>query len=813
MRGWVGPLDEVADPVFAGRMLGDGLAIDPLEGALHAPCAGVVVSAHPARHAVTLRAEGGAEILLHVGLETVALGGAGFDMRVAAGQAVRAGELLMTFDLDTVAAGAASLISPILVVNGERFDIVRRAAEGAAEVGDFLMALREVEACWVVCGLPHGLHARPAARIVAALKPLTAEVRLLRGDRRADARSVLALLALEAVAGERLGVRAVGPDATAAMAAVCALLEDAVVDGPEPAAPRPKAGGPSLGAPTFQGVTAAPGLAVGQVALWRAAAISETAILGDAATERRDLARALGRVRADLAAEATREDGAARDLLAAHAALLDDPALAADAEAGVAAGLAAGDAWRRAVSGQSAILAGLADARMAARAADLADVARRLTRALSGDAAPTVVDLAPGSIVVADDLLPSDFLALDRDHLAGLCLARGGPTAHVAILAAAAGCPMVAAAGPGVLKVVEGTRVILDADAGGLIVDPEESALAAARAAIAGRSRARAVARAAADDPCRLADGTRVEIGANLGGVDEVADAVAYGAEGCGLLRTELLFLDRDRPPGEDEQVALYQAIADALEGRPLTIRTLDVGGDKTAAYLPLPPEANPALGLRGLRVSLGRLDLMETQLRAILRVAQAGACRILIPMVTEVGELRTVRRLLEAARVALGVERVPLLGAMIETPAAAVTADLLAAEADFLSIGANDLTQYVLAMDRGDPAMAARLDGLHPAVLRIIGLAADAAAKAGRPVGVCGAIAADPLAAPILVGLGARSLSVPPRAIPELKARLRQVDLSQCVDLARRAVAQTSAADVRSLAAAFAAPLAAGLS
>ena len=804
MRGWLGPLDEVADPVFAGRMLGDGLAVDPLEGALHAPCDGVVVSVHAARHAVTLRAEGGAEILLHVGLETVALGGAGFEAQVAVGQAVRAGDRLVAFDLDAVAGGAASLISPILVVNGERFEIVSRAAEGLVEVGDFLMELREASVRWVVCGLPQGVHARPAARIVGALKPLVAEVHVLRGDRRADARGVLGLLGLEAAAGQRLGVSASGPDAAAALAAVCALLEGGVAE----TSGTPVASSPTVsafGPPTFSGVTAAPGLAIGRVVRWTPEALHAPLAKGDPDVERGRLEAALAAARADLAAEAARETSPARDLLTAHAALLDDPALAADAEAALAKGVGASQAWRRGVAGQAAILAGLADARLAARAADLADVERRVLRALSGRAALSALTLAAGSIVVADDLLPSDFLDLDRAHLAGLCLAGGGPTAHVAILAASAGLPMLVAAGPEVLALAEGVRVILDADAGGLIVDPAPEALAAAQVAMTRRTAARAVAEAAAGDLCRLADGMRVEIGASLGAATEAVDAVAMGAEACGLLRTELMFLDRDTPPDEDEQLALYQAIADALDGRPLTIRTLDVGGDKTAPYLPLPLELNPALGLRGVRVSLRRPDLLATQLRAILRLRRQGLVRILIPMVTEVSELRTVRDLLDAAAADLGVTGAIQMGAMIETPAAAVTTDLLAVEADFLSIGSNDLTQYALAMDRGDPLLAARLDALHPAVLRMIGHSADGAARAGRPFGVCGALAADPLAAPILVGLGARSLSVPPAAIAGLKARLRQITLANCVDLARRALAQPSAADVRSLAAAFA--------
>ena len=276
---------------------------------------------------------------------------------------------------------------------------------------------------------------------------------------------------------------------------------------------------------------------------------------------------------------------------------------------------------------------------------------------------------------------------------------------------------------------------------------------------------------------------------------------MAAGAEGCGLLRTELLFLDRDTPPDEAEQLALYQAIAERLEGRPLIIRTLDVGGDKPVRYLSIAPEENPALGLRGIRVGLHHPDLLETQLRAILRVSPPGQCRILLPMIASLDELLQVRALTDAAARAIGRIEPVQLGVMIETPAAAIAADLLAPAADFFAIGTNDLAQYTLAMDRGNPLVAPQVDALHPAVLRMIDCAARAGAAKGRPVGVCGGLASDLVAAPILVGLGVTELSAVPGMIPELKALLRTLTLADCRALAAEALRQTSAGSVRALA------------
>ncbi|WP_033967360.1 putative PEP-binding protein, partial [Sphingomonas sp. Ant H11] len=329
--------------------------------------------------------------------------------------------------------------------------------------------------------------------------------------------------------------------------------------------------------------------------------------------------------------------------------------------------------------------------------------------------------------------------------------------------------------------------------------------LAEAEAAQAKAAARRASALARAGTPCHTADGTRIEVVANLGSAAEAAPAVANGAEGCGLLRTEFLFLERDTAPSVAEQAAEYQAIADALEGRPLIVRLLDIGGDKPAPYLPIAGEENPALGLRGIRVGLAHPALLEEQLRAILSVQPTGQCKIMLPMVAQIEELRRVRALLDRLCAELGITTAVQLGIMVETPAAAVTADLLAREADFLSVGTNDLTQYTLAMDRANPAVASALDGLHPAVLRLIGETCRGGAAHGRWTGVCGGLASDPLAVPILLGLGVTELSTAPVMVPTIKALVSDVTLAACRDHAAAALACTSAAEVRALARSFA--------
>ena len=353
-------------------------------------------------------------------------------------------------------------------------------------------------------------------------------------------------------------------------------------------------------------------------------------------------------------------------------------------------------------------------------------------------------------------------------------------------------------------EIADGSPLILDADKGLLHVDPSVDRLTVARDAVIRRDEARATAMALAADRCFSRDDVRIEAFANLGSVDDAAVAMAHGAEGSGLLRTEFLFLDRDEAPSVAEQTELYGAIATRLEGRPLIIRLLDIGGDKPAPYLPIAPEENPALGLRGIRVGLAMPQVLDDQIRAILSVQPAGQCRIMVPMVASVAELLAVRSRVEAIGTDIDVKNLPQVGIMVETPAAAVTAATLARHADFLSIGTNDLTQYALAMDRGNPAVAVGIDGLHPAILALVGLTTQGAAVHGRWVGVCGGLASDRLAIPLLLGLGVTELSAAPHFVPDMKALVRRLSVADCRAHAQQALTLESAAAVRALARRF---------
>lgn len=798
--GWLTPLDEVPDPVFSERMMGEGIAIDPTESVLRSPADATVIGIPETAHAVTLRLANDAEILIHIGLETVALGGKGFRAVTAAGAAVKAGDPLIEIDLAEVARGAASLVTPIVSAS-EGFHFTAQRSSRPIARGEPIGAVsgnrspsagvsEEAYARDATLRSAHGLHARPAARIAALLRPMTADVAIVLGEQTGNARSTVAMLGLGARHGDALRVSGRGRDARAAVDRVVEMIESGFGD--------EAATLPPIAAAQSGPVCASPGLAIGHAVQFRLADLPVPRDGQGAAEERDLLARALRAVASSLI-----ETGLiAAELAAAHRELLSDPELLARAELEIGDGRSAAFAWRAACEAARERIGATRNTLIAERVGDLADLERRVIALLVGDAAPVISDFTPETVLIAPDLLPSQVLAFDKSRLAAICTAEGGATSHVAILAASAGIPMLVGCGPPVLDIADGSTVIVDADRASIEADPPPERLDEVQAVLAQRRARKAAEARDAKELCFTADGVRIELFANLGSASDAQAAVLAGAEGCGLLRTEFLFVDRDTAPGKEEQQRIYAEIAAVLAGRPLVIRTLDIGADKNVPYLSMGREANPALGLRGVRLSFARPDMLMTQFDAILAAVPPAQCRIMLPMITEVDELRQARRMLDSAAQRAGVADRIQLGVMIETPAAAVLADSIAAEADFLSVGTNDLTQYVLAADRGNAAVSARADALHPAVLRLIRQTAEGALAHGRWIGVCGGLASDPLAAALLIGLGVTEFSVAPAAVPTIKAAVRHLRTAECRSLAERACAASSAYEVRSMAA-----------
>jgi multiphosphoryl transfer protein len=834
LPGWCDSLNDSPDPVFRDRTLGDGVSIDPTGNDVVAPFDGTVTALLASKHAIGLRADNGAEVLIHVGIDTVTLGGAGFDAFVAVGDRVTRGQKLLRFDMDAVARSVPSLRTPVLLLDSDVFELRRDSAAGFVARGEPIFEIRRkavaqpvpdatasaahaAPARDVVVGLAHGIHARPAALIAAALKPFAARVECrVAGGGAADARSVVALMALGVRHGQRVTLAASGADADAALAAAVPFLEPI-----EGASGRPESVAAATGsqaavaryAPPAPGsvIRARPagaGVALGTVVQLGEGQVPPAVAAATPAEERARLAGAVAAVRGFLERLAAERDGVGREIAGAHLALLDDPEIAAAARARIDAGGSAAAAWHAALGEFAEALQRLDDPRLRERADDLRDLDRRMQRVLAGAAPDAGVTLPAESVIVAANLLPSELLELEPERIAGICTAAGGTTSHVAILAAALGIPTLVAAGEAVLGIPAGTAVGVDADFGELIVQPDAKLAAALQTRARDDEHRRARELAAAAGPCITTDGVSIHVHANLGSQRDAQQALECGADGCGLLRTEFLFMDRSEPPTVDEQRHAYQEISDALGARPLIVRTLDAGGDKPVAYLAQRREDNPALGVRGVRLSLRERSLFEAQLEALCRVERAGPLRIMIPMVASLAEVDEVRRILEEVRSSHGLASETQLGIMIETPAAALLADRFAAVVDFFSIGSNDLAQYTLAIDRGEPTLAAALDVLHPAVLRLVAQTAAAATAAGKPVGVCGAAAGDTMAAPLFVGLGIRELSMLPRLIPRQKALLRGLRVDACARLAKDALAMHSAEDVRAMMRAFLARL-----
>jgi len=807
-------LDTVPDAVFAQRMMGDGVAIQPLADTITAPFDGEITTLHPSAHAVAVRSRGGAEVLIHVGLDTVALAGNGFSALVSVGDTVACGEPLIRFDLDAVALAATSLVTPVIITSAE-FRIGRRVAEGRIAAGEELMTLVRAEEApgeraaggalvtrTVTLSLPHGIHARPAARLSACLRPFEAEVQLVHGDKRADAHSPIGMLSLGTTFGDTVSVEGRGKDAEAAVVALIDLLSTSMGEESHAEVAAQPIRTEAVEPGNLRGIIASPGLALGTAYRLRELAVDVAREGGDPASERAALAAARAVVGGRIEARSAARGGTVADIMNAHLALLDDADVTSRVEAWIAEGTSAAFAWRAAMGEQVEKLVQTGNARLVERTADLVDVERQVLAELLGQSSEQPIPA--DAILIADDLLPSQLVTLAEHGLRGICLAGGGPTSHVAILCAGMALPALVAMGEALAAIDDGTVLLLDADAGELKPAPTAEETGAFAARITERQQRRAAARSAASQECRTTDGTRINYCGNVGSLDDAIAAAAEGAEGSGLVRSEFLFLGRKEPPSEDEQHAAYQAIAEALPGRPVLIRLLDIGGDKPAAYLPLAPEENPALGVRGIRLGLAHPALLESQVRAILRVRPVGQCRILIPMIASVEELRSVRMLTDRVRHELGVTETIEVGVMVETPAAAMTVDLLARGADFFSVGTNDLTQYVLAMDRGNPSVAAGVDALHPAVLRMIAETCRLAATAKRWVGVCGGLASDPVALPILIGLGVTELSSVPGFVAEGKAIVRGTSIEDARELAAQALRCSSANEVRALATSF---------
>jgi multiphosphoryl transfer protein len=648
---------------------------------------------------------------------------------------------------------------------------------------------------------PHGLHARPAARLVSEVRTLDASVQLRNlttGAGPVPANSLSRVATLAALLGHEVEVRASGPQAQKAVEHVLSLAGRRFDEPAEATAnelDRPST------VPLRGPLPASPGIAIGPVRKLTTVPVTfGHAVVGEPSAEWRRIVKSVAAVRREIEQVrvlTTREVGPEEaSIFDAHLSLLADAVILADVKARISTGVGAVAAWAGCLADVERQWAGLPDPYLRERADDVHAVSDQVIRALTGEPASRAV--AQG-VLVARDLTPAEAAGLDADLVTGVVLAQGSPTSHAAILARARNIPVVVAAGRDVLSVAEGTTIILDGSSGELRIDPSPELLEEFRRRAADLAERRAQDLALAEQPAVSRDGTPFAVATNVGSVADARASLAAGADGAGLVRTEFLFLGRDTAPDIEEQQAEYEAIADAMAGRRVTLRTLDVGGDKPVPYLPLPFEANPFLGRRGIRLSLDHRELLHDQLVAVCRTARRFPTSVMFPMISTLAELCEARQILADAAGPTGLPTDLHVGMMVEVPAAALKIETFLPHVDFVSIGTNDLTQYTLAAERGNGSVAAISDTLDPAVLQLIGHVCRAA-RGRVDVSVCGEAASDELSIPVLAGLGVLGLSVSPHAVPRVKAGIRELDVDRCSAVARHALTLASADEVRKL-------------
>ena len=659
-----------------------------------------------------------------------------------------------------------------------------------------------------------GLHARPAKVLVNLAKQFKSDISLQYKGKRANAKSMVSVLTLGAVNGSDIIVQANGVDEEKAITEIEAAILSGLGDndshieaGSAPIKNEAPVKIPQTTEPVepgvIKGVGAAPGIAVGPVFHFRQVEYDLNNVDTFSSDNQLDLTEALARAKTQLAELHQQMNdkklGAEAAIFEAHIELLDDSELIESVQERVKTGQSSAKAWKAITDERAAEIAALNDPLLAARADDLRDVGKRVLSLMLGLSEKGVPMPTTPVIIVARELSPSDTASFDPERVLGFGIVEGGPTSHIAILARALGIPAIVGVDESMLALEEKTPVILNGNDGTLTVNPAEDVLDRAKLSQRRWLEYRRFAQEQAALPAVSLDGVRVDVTANAGSIADAAEALHMGADGIGLLRTEFLFLERTTAPTEDEQFSVYNAIAETMKALPVIVRTLDIGGDKPVLYIQMKPELNPFLGERGIRLCLNRPELFREQLRAILRAAPSGNLRIMFPMISDIAEIRQARALIEELRAELNSAPIQI-GIMVEVPSAALMADVLAPEIDFFSIGTNDLTQYTLAMDRGNSALASKHDGLHPAVLRLIAQTIDAAHKYGKRADICGELGSDAAAVPILLGLGMDELSVSIPSIPTVKAQVRSLKISDLQSLARETLNCSTAQEVREL-------------
>ena len=827
LKGTIIKIENVADPVFAEKMLGDGLAIRPLLGIskVVAPFNGTIQTVHSSQHAVGLVSEQGIEILIHVGIDTVKLEGKGFKSFVKEGDIVKKGDVLLEADFEFLSKNAPSIDTIMVFTNlsdnqklahttkvdvEAQEEIVAIVDSGASSVLETADNTEEAIVKSDVKVLNHtGIHARPASFIMNVANKFKSKIDLSLNGKTGNAKSVISILGLGAKKNDVIEITAKGSDAQESVNMLVKSFLDGLGESVDSVSSNStkKSNTAQVNVDltkeiTLKGVVGSPGLVIGKAFILKEEKIEVEENSINPSAEFTVLTNNILSVRANILSEIEVAEVNGQkskvEIFNAHLSILEDEELIIYSQQVINKGKTAGYAWKKAIENSIEILKSTKNQLLMERIADFKDIEKRVLKSILG-IEDNGTSYPENSIIIAKDLVPSDLTKFDS-NVKGILLGAGSSTSHVSIMLRNMGMPAIVAVGEFIINLSNASNIVLDANDGKVMINVAEKDLIAIREKEVLLNKIRQENILNCKKPATTLDGNNIEVMGNVSNPKEAHRAHELGGEGVGLLRTEFLFFSSQEAPTENEQYEIYQEVVDSMQGNSVILRTLDVGGDKPLAYVEIGHEENPIMGLRGVRKYFNNQEIFLTQIRAILKIKPLKLARIMIPMVADVEEIVAVRKMIEDEKAKLGITEKVEIGTMIEVPSAAIMADRLAKYVDFFSIGTNDLTQYTLAMDRGNPNLTARLSNLHPALLNLIKMTVDGANTTGIHTAVCGAMASEVRAVPILVGLGVKEFSTSMKSIPDVKALIRTLSYEKCKEVAERAIKLESADEVNEL-------------
>ena len=814
------PLEQIPDSVFAEKMVGDGISIDPTTSNLLAPCDGEICVLHQSLHAITVKTKDNIEVMIHIGIDTVNLKGQGFKAKVKVGDMVKTGDPLIDFDMDFVAINALSLLTQIIIMNK---DINLKLNHGFAKAGtDDIISFsfdktelpendttkttyQPIISNTLLVTLKEGLHARPAALLTDLAQKFQSKLELLCRDKKGNLKSTTSLLKMEIQSGDSILIRGTGADADEAMDQLIKKLNNEICSPMIKSKAEDLSDNNNLGKDTednnkFIGIGICPGLAISPIYIIKDENL-EIEEYGSKNPEEEQIVLNACLIKAKESLKKLLESSflSEPDIFKAHLSLLDDQEILEAAEKEIKRGKSAAYAWQSAFQTEAEALSKLNNPIMASRASDVKDIGKRALKYILGTEEDSY-SIQKNSIILADELTPSQMADLQQYKINGICSVNNTASSHMAILAKSLDIPVIVGINEKILKIKSQTLGAIDGSKGLIILNPNDEYKEKFKNKINTYQEQNKNNKSKCHEKAITSDGIEIKVMGNIGNLDETKKVEENGGEGIGLIRTEFLFKNKNRAPLEDEQNTIYSKILKDIKPEyPVTFRTLDIGGDKPLPYLPMVYEQNPFLGERGIRVSLNQPELFLSQIKALLRLSLKRPVKIMLPMITTLDEIIKVREIITEHQNSQGTGSLSL-GIMVEVPSVALMSDSFAQVVDFFSIGSNDLTQYTLAIDRNHKKLGNQLDPLNPAVLRLIDQTCKNAKQYNKPVSICGEIASDPIALPILIGLGLSNLSMHFSFIPMIKSQIRSLDMAKCKEIAQAALTKDSANSVRDL-------------